>query len=543
MRHLLFYPLILLSTFVVGQETFQFNANPSRYEGHRTSVGDLAYSADGQILATVGGNKQALIFDANTGEIIAESKEYEKPMNWMALNKDASLMAMGSWAEYDVIILNPKTGAEINRIPMGGVFMLDFSPTSNDLAILGMEGGKQTIAIYDPLTGAKKKTIFQEGNDKTFPTAVEFSPDGKRLACGISNANFGLRIWEVETGELSLKIDHSSDITDIDFSPDGATISGGGTDENVYIWDSRTGQKIQTMQGYDGFVSTVTISPDGSMIAAAGMGRGHRFIVWDTKSGAILQDLEGRGADVNCLQFHPDGLSMAMALQTYGNAFDVPTVLVYQSAAAVQASSWHNFQWKRASVEFPKKPAVTEKGDSYYSYRDVKLTDGYYAYGYYGTEYLFTTDAAKQSKAENDRANFYKNGAEKLQEGSFKIGNEEGIDLVYYKGSSRYHYRIIFLGNTLHQWNFSARNEASCPEEKRFLASFKFGTTTSNSSSGNSSKPSNGKLQVGDRVQGNWKGQGKWYAGKIGKIAGGRYYIQYDDGDVEWVNADRIKRE
>lgn len=49
-------------------------------------------------------------------------------------------------------------------------------------------------------------------------------------------------------------------------------------------------------------------------------------------------------------------------------------------------------------------------------------------------------------------------------------------------------------------------------------------------------------FNVGDRVQGNWKGQGKYYPGKIAKIAGGRYYIEYDDGDVEWTTADKLKR-
>jgi len=530
-----------VSEALLAQEKFSFNENANRFKGHRTSVGDLAYSSDGSILATVGGKNQAIVFNAATGDIIAKSQEYDKPMNWIALSEDQSLMAMGSWGKADVVILDPKTCNEINRIPMESVFMLDFSPTSNDLAILGIKGEKQTIAIYDPKTGTKKKEIFNQGGEKTFPTAVEFSPNGKFIACGISNANQGIRIWDAATGELSLTIHHPDDITDIDFSPDGKTISGGGTDKNVYIWDALSGKKLHTLMGYDGYVSTVNISPDGTKIVAAGMGRGHRFMMWDTKSGALLQDVAGRGADVNCLRFSPDGLSMAMALQTYGDAFDVATVLIYRSGAAVEASSWHIMSANNSSVEFPKEPTIETKEDSYYAYTDVSLTDGYYVYGYYGTKYKFNTDANKQTAAERKRADYYKNGAEKIQEATFKIGAEEGIDLIYYNGSARYHYRIIFLDNTLHQWNFSARNEESCPEEERIINSFKYGSAGSNI---NYSKPKSGSnpFKVGDRVEGNWKGQGKWYPGKIGKIAGGKYYIQYDDGDVEWVDTARIRR-
>ena len=50
------------------------------------------------------------------------------------------------------------------------------------------------------------------------------------------------------------------------------------------------------------------------------------------------------------------------------------------------------------------------------------------------------------------------------------------------------------------------------------------------SSSGGRKKP----LEEGDKVEGNYKGKGKWYAGRIQKVRlDGTYDIAYNDGEQE----------
>lgn len=46
---------------------------------------------------------------------------------------------------------------------------------------------------------------------------------------------------------------------------------------------------------------------------------------------------------------------------------------------------------------------------------------------------------------------------------------------------------------------------------------------------------------IGKRVECNFKGQGKWYAGTIASLAGGKIGIAYDDGDRETTRTGRCR--
>lgn len=48
---------------------------------------------------------------------------------------------------------------------------------------------------------------------------------------------------------------------------------------------------------------------------------------------------------------------------------------------------------------------------------------------------------------------------------------------------------------------------------------------------------------VGDHVLVNWTGDDYWYPGTIVAMEGGQYFVVYDDGDREWVDAVRIRRD
>ena len=122
---------------------------------------------------------------------------------------------------------------------------------------------------------------------------VAFSPDGTLLAVASS---IGVWLYDANTGaEVNLLTGHTSFVTSVTFSPDGLVLAGAIADAAAYgrirLWDVRTGEGLHTLLGHAGSVGSVAFSPDGLMLASGGWDDTIRL--WDVRTGAALQTVEG----------------------------------------------------------------------------------------------------------------------------------------------------------------------------------------------------------------------------------------------------------
>ncbi len=82
------------------------------------------------------------------------------------------------------------------------------------------------------------------------------------------------------------------------YSPDGRLIATGGTSggkeqTDVVIWDARTGERLRTLHGHTGDITSVAFSPDSArLVTAAGHGD-DRTIVWDVATGVERTVIRG----------------------------------------------------------------------------------------------------------------------------------------------------------------------------------------------------------------------------------------------------------
>ncbi len=68
------------------------------------------------------------------------------------------------------------------------------------------------------------------------------------------------------------------------------------------------GQRLDTLKGHSGVITTVTISPDGQTLAS---GSENSLIkLWNLASRTELCTLEGHTADVKALVFSTDGRTL-----------------------------------------------------------------------------------------------------------------------------------------------------------------------------------------------------------------------------------------
>jgi WD40 repeat protein len=119
---------------------------------------------------------------------------------------------------------------------------------------------------------------------------------------------------DVSTGELLGQLTgHQGSVRSLAFSPDGALIASGSTDQTIIIWNVATGQPVgRPLVGHNLFVEGLAFKPDGSMLASAS--RDQTIMLWDIAAAQRLgSPLRQHTGWVNSIAFSPDGLSLVSA--------------------------------------------------------------------------------------------------------------------------------------------------------------------------------------------------------------------------------------
>jgi WD40 repeat protein len=279
---------------------------------HGNSVFDVAYSPDGQRLATTSGH-DLTVWDALTGKellYIPGSLE-DGQTTGIAFSPDGKRLAVAGGSVSSrrpddkggnrgfVRILDAATGKELRTLKGHGdiAFGVAFSPDGTRLASAGGENafggvGPAELNVWDVATG--KQLLDLRGHTHTV-WQVAFSPDGKTLA---STSDDGTaRLWDAATGrELRVLRGHRGGVTGLGFSPDGKHLAtAAGTMDTkpaeVKVWDLVTGQAILSWRAHTGLIPRLAFSPDGKCLATGGWDRTVR--VWDAATGEELHAFRG----------------------------------------------------------------------------------------------------------------------------------------------------------------------------------------------------------------------------------------------------------
>ena len=138
--------------------------------------------------------------------------------------------------------------------------------------------------------------------------SVVFSPDGSTIAS--AGKDDIIRLWDARTGQHKQTLEgHTDDIYSVAFSPDGSTIASASDDDTIRLWDSRTGQHKRTLEGHTHYVNSVVFSPDGRTLASGSWDDTIRL--WDSRTGRHKQTLEGHTDNIYNVAFSPDGSTIA----------------------------------------------------------------------------------------------------------------------------------------------------------------------------------------------------------------------------------------
>ena len=224
----------------------------------------------------------------------------------IAYSPDGAWLATGG--SIGVWLYDAKTGTDIalHAAETGWTTAVAFSPNGHMFANASFSNRSHvdTIQIWETRTGRRLKTITQPGRI----TSIAFSPDGLTLASGGWNNTVGL--WDVRTGEnLQTLEGHTESIWSVAFSPKRFVVASGSVDETIRLWNARTGEPMMTLKGHTGGIWSVALSPDGFTLASGS--HDNTIRLWDTRTGHHLQTLIKHTARVTSVAFSPGGDMLA----------------------------------------------------------------------------------------------------------------------------------------------------------------------------------------------------------------------------------------
>ncbi|MBR8832557.1 MAG: NACHT domain-containing protein [Stigonema ocellatum SAG 48.90 = DSM 106950] len=233
--------------------------------GNQGRIRSVAFSPDGQILASGGANNTIKLWEISEISQSKCIKTLDGHTNW--------------------------------------VWKVVFSPDGQTLASSSED---QTIRLWDIHTGECLQVL--RGHNHWVWT-VAFSPDGQILASG--SADSTVKLWDVRTGQcIHTFVDHTDLVWSVAFSPDGQFLASGSEDQTVRLWNLSTSECENIFDGHSKQVYSVAFSPDGQILAT---GSGDTTIkLWQVSAGVCLDTLtRGHTAAIRSVAFSSDGRLLA----------------------------------------------------------------------------------------------------------------------------------------------------------------------------------------------------------------------------------------
>jgi WD40 repeat protein len=285
---------------------------------------DAAFSPDGKILASIGGDSCLRLWDTASGKQL-QSVRLNSPASRdsvIAFSGDGKTVAVAAYRE---IVLCGVGGARPKVLPKQPDFIkgLAIAPDGKLLATFGYEN---SASLIDAATGKEVRKF--KGHQKRL-LSVAFSADGKTLAT--TGEDFTCRIWNVVDGTERRRMDtNQQEALLLALSPDGKRAAWWDEEPKIHVRDIATGKEETSFEaGEAGFslyprYSALSFAPDSTLQA---LYYSHLYD-WRAGKGWRTRDYQPVSGTTACGRIAPDGKRAVLWDWDHGTAlhlFDLDT--------------------------------------------------------------------------------------------------------------------------------------------------------------------------------------------------------------------------
>ncbi len=223
--------------------------------GHVAGVGSVAYSADGNRLATVGGDGALRVW---------------------SVGENGSLTSLVKFDGHS------KPGGNLS--PLTGVA---FAPDGRYVAAVGADS---VVRVWDIQTKSEVRGLRGHTD---WVTGVAFSPDGRYLASVGVEKDKVLRIFELPPLEVAGGGGHVQGVNAVAVSPNGKFAATAGTDQTIKVWDLATGKEVSTLVGNADTPFSIAFLGNDALVMGGSLptrdtGRLH---FWNTNPGRLNKSI------------------------------------------------------------------------------------------------------------------------------------------------------------------------------------------------------------------------------------------------------------